>query len=79
MRVFDKEEVIVVGVLLKTRKKVTLPEDYKCIFKGKTEIEPGSYVYWYPAKNTSCARMIHELERWYDFKTEYGVLGSMEI
>ena len=79
MRSFETEETIVVGVLLKVKSKTVFPDRYKGMFHGKTEVEPGSYVYWYPAKNTTYARLIHELERWYNVKTEYGVLGTMEI
>lgn len=79
MRSFNLDEVIVVGVLIKVKEPTTVPEKYKGIFHGHTEIEKGSYVYWYPARDTSYSRLINELERWYGMKMEYGVLGTMEI
>ena len=76
-----KKDEIVVGVLIKVLRKTEVPERYKTMFHGKTELDPGTFVWWYPVKNVTYARLVHEIERWYgsDIKIQYGVAGSMEV
>lgn len=79
MRSVDTNETLIVGAIIEVKRNVVLPDKYKGIFKGKTEIERGNYSYWYPVKNTSYARLLNELDRWYGFKVKYGIMGTMEI
>lgn len=75
----ERQEVLMVGVLLRVRKPVTVDERFKSIFHGKTKIPVGSYVYWYPIKNLTYSRKVNELSRRYKIKVEYGIAGSAEI
>ena len=79
LRAVDTNETLIVGVIIEVDKNTVLPEKYKGVFKGKTEIERGKYSYWYPVKNTAYSRLVNELNRWYGFKVKYGVMGTMEI
>lgn len=77
----EKQEQLIVGVVIRVLKPVTLPERYKTMFHGQTDLKPSTYVWWYPVKNTTYARLVHEVERWYkgSIKIQYGIAGSMEI
>lgn len=77
----SKQEQILVGVQIKVLKEVTLPGRYKTMFHGKTNLKPGTFMWWYPVKNITYARLVHEIERWYKGKIKimYGVAGTMEI
>ena len=79
MRDLDTNETIIVGIVIEVNKNITLPERYKAMFKGKTEIQRGKYTYWYPVKNNEYARKVNELKRWYRLKIKYGLMGTMEI
>ena len=79
MRSVGTNETLIVGVIIEVKRNTTLPDKYKGVFKGKTEIERGKYSYWYPVKNTSYARLINELARWYGLTVKYGLMGTMEI
>ena len=79
MRTIEKKEILVVGVIIEVDHNITLPERYKGIFKGKTEISRGKYSYWYPVKNTSYSRLVNELKIRYGLKLRYGVAGTMEV
>ena len=72
-------ETLIVGVIIEVPKNTTLPDKYKGVFHGETEIKHGKYSYWYPVKNTSYSRMVNELNKRYGFKIRYGVMGTMEI
>ncbi|MBR4396940.1 MAG: hypothetical protein IKS93_03705 [Methanobrevibacter sp.] len=74
-------EVLVVGVQIQVKKNCTLPARYKGMFHGQTNIKRGTYMYWFPVKNVSYARMVHEVERWYKryITIKYGVAGTMEM
>lgn len=74
-----RNEVLIVGVLLKVRKPIVVDDKFKGIFHGKTRIPVGSYVYWYPIKNPSYSRKVNELSKRYKIKVEYGIAGSIEI
>ncbi len=77
----EKNETLLVGVQIFVKKPCTVPSKYKCIFHGQTNLSRGTYMYWFPVKNTTYARLIHEIERWYskDITIKYGVAGTMEI
>lgn len=77
----DKQEQIIVGTIIKVLKPVTLPSRYKTMFHGQTNLKPGTFVWWYPVKNITYARLVHEIERWYKgkIKIQYGIAGTMEI
>lgn len=77
----EKQEQIIVGVMIKVLKPVTMPPRYKTMFHGQTDLKPSTYVWWYPVKNTEYARLVNEVERWYKGKIriQYGVMGTMEI
>ena len=78
----EKEEQILVGVIISVLKpNVTVPSTYKTMFHGQTKLHKGTYVWWFPVKNVTYARMVHEIERWYKgkIKIQYGVAGTMEI
>ena len=79
VRTLDKKEVLVVGVIIEVPHNTVLPERYKGIFRGKTDVQRGKYTYWYPVKNTSYSRMINELKNRYGFGLRYGVAGTMEV
>jgi hypothetical protein len=51
------------------------------MFHGQTHITRGTYMYWYPVRNTTYARMVHEVERWYKDKItiKYGLAGTTEV
>lgn len=76
-----KDEQIMVGVRIKVLKEVTLPSTYKTMFHGHTHLKPSTYFWWFPVKNVTYARMVHEIERWYKgkIKIEYGYAGSAEV
>lgn len=75
------EEQIIVGVVIQVKKPVVLPERYKTMFHGQTDLKPGTFIWWYPVKNITYARLVHEIERWYKgiIKITYGIAGTMEI
>ena len=77
----NKNETLIVGVQIVVKKPCTIPARYKCMFHGQTNLYKGTYMYWFPVKNTTYARMVHEVERWYkDLITiKYGVAGTSEI
>jgi len=78
----QKEEQILVGVVISVLKQgVTVPAKYKTMFHGQTTLYKGTYTWWYPVKNITYARMVHEIERWYKGKIriQYGIAGTMEI
>ena len=77
----SKDEQILVGVRIKVLRPVKLPSTYKTMFHGETNLTPGTYFWWFPVKNVSYARMVHEIERWYKgkIKIEYGMAGTAEI
>ena len=77
----DKKEVLLVGVQIVVKKECTLPERYKGMFHGQIHITRGTYMYWYPVRNTTYARMVHEVERWYKDKItiKYGLAGTTEV
>ena len=77
----EKEEQLIVGVVIQVKREVTLPDRYKVMFHGKTELKPGTFIWWYPVKNTTYARLVHEVERWYkkQIKIQYGIAGTMEV
>lgn len=79
VRQTDTNETLIVGVIIEVGQNTTLPEKFKGIFKGKTEIERGKYSYWYPVKNTSYSRLVNELKVHYGLGVKYGVMGTMEI
>ena len=79
VRQTDTNETLIVGVIIEVGQNTTLPEKFKGIFKGKTEIERGKYSYWYPVKNTSYSRLVNELKVHYGLGVQYGVMGTMEI
>lgn len=54
-------------------KDTELPDRYAGIFHGKTILEKGTYHYYYPVGNISYSRLVHELNRWYGIKVEYGM------
>ena len=75
------EEQIIVGIVIQVLQEVTLPERYKVMFHGHTELKPSTYIWWYPVKNITYARLVHEVERWYKdkIKITYGIAGTMEV
>ena len=77
----DKHDTIVVGVLIKVLKPVTVHPKYKTMFHGHTDLMPGTYVWWYPVKNMAYTRLIYECERRYKgyIKNQYGVAGTVEM
>lgn len=77
----ERGEQLLVGVLIKVLKPITIPSKYKTMFHGQTNLKPSTYVWWYPVKNIEYARMVHEVERWYkgEIKIQYGIAGTMEI
>lgn len=77
----EREEQIIVGVLIHVLKPVKLSSRYKTMFHGDTNLKKGTYVWWYPVKNITYARLVHEIERWYKGKIriQYGVAGTMEV
>lgn len=77
----EKKETLLVGVQICVKKPCTLPARYKGMFHGQTNLSKGTYMYWYPVRNTTYARMVHEVERWYKDKItiKYGLAGTMEI
>lgn len=77
----EKDEQILVSVRIKVLREVTLPSTYKTMFHGDTHLKPGTYFWWYPVKNITYARMVHEVERWYKekIKLEYGYGGVTEV
>lgn len=77
----EKEEEIVVGVVIKVLREVTMPARYKTMFHGQTKLKPGFYIWWYPIKNVTYARLINEVDRWYKGKIKiiYGIAGSIEV
>ena len=79
MRSVGTNETLIVGVIIEVVQNIILPEKFKGIFNGKTEIERGKYSYWYPVKNTSYSRLINELKVHYGLNVKYGVMGTMEI
>ena len=79
MRRIEKKEVLLVGVRIWIPKTTKVAERYKCIFHGKTELSRGHYFYWYPCKSIEHSRLIHQLERWYKIKIQYGYGGSIEV
>lgn len=79
MRTVETNETLIVGAMIKVKKNIKLPDKFKCIFKGKTNIERGTYPFWYPVKNTGYSRLVNELKIRYGIKVEYGVMGTMEI
>lgn len=79
MRMTDTNETLIVGVIIECYKKTTVPERFKGIFKGQTEIERGKYTYWYPIKNPSHSRLVNLLKLRYGMGVKYGVAGTMEI
>lgn len=78
-RTVEKNEQILVGVIIEVYRNTKLPEKYKGIFHGETDIKKGKYTYWYPVKNTSYSRMVNELNWKYGMKVRYGIAGTMEI
>lgn len=74
-------ETIVVGVRITVLRNVTVRERFKCMFHGKTELHKGTFTYWYPVKDTTYARLVHQLERWYKGKirVQYGIAGTVEL
>ncbi|MBR6401837.1 MAG: hypothetical protein IKS48_00470 [Eubacterium sp.] len=74
-------EVLVVGVQIQVKRNCTVPSKYKRMFHGQTNLKKGTYMYWFPVKNVSYARMVHEVERWYkrNITIRYGVAGTMEM
>ena len=77
----EKEEQIIVGVVVQVLRPVTLPPKYKTIFHGHTNLKPSSYVWWYPVKNIEYARLVNELQRYYpkQIKVNYGVAGTVYV
>lgn len=77
----EKNETIIVGVIIKVLKPVTLPDKYKTMFHGNTNLKPSTYVWWYPVKNNIYAKLVYEIQRWYkrEIKIMYGIAGTMEI
>ena len=77
----SKNETLIVGVQIVVKRPCTVPSKYKCMFHGQTNLTRGTYIYWYPCKNTTYSRLVHEVERWYkkDIQIRYGVAGTMEI
>lgn len=75
------KETLIVGVQIVVKKPCTVPAKYKGMFHGQTELQRGTYMYWYPCKNVTYSRMVHEIERWYKGKIQikYGVAGTAEI
>ena len=55
--------------------------EYKTMFHGNTHLTPSTYFWWFPVKNITYARMVHQIERWYKgkIKIEYGYAGSAEM
>ena len=79
MRLFEKNEVLVVGVIIVVDKRITLPDRFKSIFKGETTVERGQYQFFYPIKNPWYSRMVNLLKVRYGLKVKYGVAGTMEV
>ena len=81
MRMITKNECIIVGVQIVVKKPVTVKDIYKSMFHGQTHLDRGTYMYWYPVKNTTYSRMVHQVERWYkdSIQIKYGVAGTMEV
>ena len=77
----EKKETLIVGVQIVVKKPVTVRDIYKSMFHGETNLTRGTYMYWYPCKNTTYSRMVHQVERWYkdSIQIKYGVAGTMEI
>lgn len=77
----SKQEVLMVGVQIFVKKPCTIPDRYKCMFHGQTNLSRGTYMYWFPVKNTTYARLVHEVERWYKryITIKYGIAGTAEI
>jgi hypothetical protein len=77
----EKNETLIVGVQIVVKRRCNIPSRYKGMFHGHTNLERGTYMYWFPVKNTSYARMVHEVERWYKdtITIKCGVAGTMEI
>lgn len=77
----ERQEQIIVGVQIVVNKPCKISSRYKGMFHGQTNLTRGTYMYWYPVKNTTYARMVHEVERWYKGKItiKYGIAGTMEL
>jgi hypothetical protein len=77
----ETDEQLVMGVVIRVLKPVKMPERYKTMFHGHTDLKPSFYIWWYPIKNVEYARLIHEVERWYKGKIRiiYGIAGSAEV
>ena len=77
----EKNEQIICGVQIVVKRPCTIPSKYKCMFHGHTNLQKGTYMYWFPVKNTTYARIVHEVERWYknNIEIKYGVAGTIEV
>lgn len=77
----ERKETIIVGVQIVVNKPCVVLPKYKGMFHGQTNLKKGTYMYWFPVKNISYARMVHEVERWYKGKItiKYGLAGTVEM
>lgn len=77
----EKNEMLLCGVQIVVKRPCTVPSKYKGMFHGQTNLTRGTYMYWFPVKNTTYARMVHEVERWYskNIQIKYGVAGTIEV
>lgn len=77
----EKEEQIVIGVMIQVLKPVTVRSRYKTIFHGQTNLKSGNFVWWYPIKNIEYSRLINEVSRWYKgkIKVNFGLAGTVEV
>ena len=78
-RTIEKQEILVAGVIIDVPRDTVLPDEFKTMFHGETNVKRGKYTWWYPVKNTTYARLVNKLTLRYGIKVKYGIAGTMEV